>query len=83
MITGLNGPAALQIHDVDDPVRAAGEVLVEVKAVAPAFPDLLMSKGEYQVKPELPFSRVRTSPGLFSTAPPTPSSAQVPVSPAA
>ncbi|GAB24234.1 putative oxidoreductase [Gordonia polyisoprenivorans NBRC 16320 = JCM 10675] len=56
MITGLNGPAALQIHDVDDPVRAAGEVLVEVKAVAPAFPDLLMSKGEYQVKPELPFS---------------------------
>jgi NADPH2:quinone reductase len=55
-ITDLDGPSALKVLEREQPVRASGEVLVEVKAVAPAFPDLLMSKGEYQVKPDLPFS---------------------------
>lgn len=30
--------------------------MVEVRAVSPAFPDLLMSQGRYQVKPDLRFS---------------------------
>ena len=31
-------------------------MLVEVHAVGVSFPDLLLSKGEYQLKPEPPFT---------------------------
>jgi NADPH2:quinone reductase len=55
-ITNLDGPAGMRVLEVPPPVRALDEALIEVKAVAPAFPDLLMSRGEYQVAPGLPFS---------------------------
>jgi NADPH:quinone reductase len=41
--------------DVETPEPAAGEVLVQVSAVALNFPDVLMCRGLYQVKPPLPF----------------------------
>lgn len=68
-ITDLEGPAALKVLELDEPIRAADEVLIEVKAVAPAFPDLLMSKGQYQVKPELPFSPGSDFAGIVLEAP--------------
>ena len=40
---------------IDAPVRAPGEVLVRVRAASLNFPDLLMTKGLYQLKPPLPF----------------------------
>ncbi|MCG2621853.1 NADPH:quinone oxidoreductase family protein [Arthrobacter sp. I2-34] len=55
-VTGLTGPSDLQAVDIEAPVRGPDETLVEVRAVAPAFPDLLMTQGKYQVKPDLPFS---------------------------
>lgn len=54
--TNYDGPSGVKVLEVDAPTRAENELLVEIKAVAPAFPDLLMSRGEYQVKPEPPFS---------------------------
>ncbi|MBI4592815.1 MAG: NADPH:quinone oxidoreductase family protein [Candidatus Rokubacteria bacterium] len=53
------GPASLEYADVPDPVPGPGEVLIEVRAAACNFPDILMTQGKYQVKPPLPFS-----PGL-------------------
>jgi NADPH2:quinone reductase len=38
------------------PERAPGEVLVRVRAASLNFPDLLMTRGGYQFKPELPFT---------------------------
>lgn len=55
IVTRTEGPAAVEIRD-DVPEPTEGEVLVEVKAVGMAFPDLLLSKGEYQVRPEPPFA---------------------------
>ncbi|MEZ2388142.1 NADPH:quinone oxidoreductase family protein [bacterium RCC_150] len=55
-VTGLGGPPDLKVLDIPSPMRGADETLVEVRAAAPAFPDLLMSQGKYQVKPDLPFS---------------------------
>lgn len=55
-VTRLAGPAHLEVLEVKPPARKKGETLVRVRAVAPAFPDLLMSEGRYQIKPELPFS---------------------------
>lgn len=51
----LNGPRGVLITDVPRPVAATGEVLVEVAAAGLSFPDLLMSKGEYQFKPPVPY----------------------------
>lgn len=47
---------ALSLDEVPVPVPAAGEVLLRIRAVAANFPDVLLCRGEYQVKPELPFS---------------------------
>ncbi|BDV29871.1 NADPH:quinone oxidoreductase family protein [Microbacterium terricola] len=56
-VTRLGEPAdALSLDDVPLPAPAAGEVLVAVRAVAANFPDVLLCRGEYQVKPELPFT---------------------------
>lgn len=37
------------------PIRAPGEVLVRIRAASLNFPDLLMTTGGYQFKPELPY----------------------------
>ena len=47
---------SLRLAETPDPVAAAGQVVVEVKACALNFPDALMVQGLYQVKPPLPFS---------------------------
>src|SRR4051794_14997060 len=50
------GPADVVVRDVPEPVAAADDVLVEVHRVGVSFPDLLLSRGEYQLRPELPFT---------------------------
>ncbi|MDE2561215.1 MAG: NADPH:quinone oxidoreductase family protein [Sphingomonadales bacterium] len=44
-------------HFVEMPVPrpGPGEVLIRIEAAGLGFPDLLMTRGEYQVKPPLPF----------------------------
>ncbi|MCT9818919.1 NADPH:quinone oxidoreductase family protein [Microbacterium sp. W1N] len=55
-VTRLGEPAdALTLDELDVPVPGPGEVLVRTRAVAANFPDVLLCRGEYQVKPELPF----------------------------
>jgi NADPH2:quinone reductase len=48
--------AVLHLDDVDAPVAGHGEVVVDVAAASLNFPDVLMCRGEYQVKPPLPFT---------------------------
>ncbi|SDC48592.1 NADPH:quinone oxidoreductase family protein [Nocardioides lianchengensis] len=50
------GPRDVELRDVPEPTPGDGEVLVEVHSVGISFPDLLLSKGEYQLKPEPPFT---------------------------
>lgn len=47
------------IREVATPSPGPGEALVRVRAASVNFPDLLMTRGEYQFKPPLPFT-----PGL-------------------
>jgi NADPH2:quinone reductase len=51
----FGGPDVLELAEVDEPVLAAGQVLVDVKACSINFPDLLMIQDLYQFKPGLPF----------------------------
>jgi NADPH2:quinone reductase len=48
--------AVLRYDEVPAPEPAAGEVIVQVEAAAVNFPDLLLCRGEYHHKPELPFT---------------------------
>jgi NADPH2:quinone reductase len=53
--TRLDGPEALTVGEMAAPKPAAGQVLIEVRAASLNFPDALMVRGLYQVKPPLPF----------------------------
>jgi NADPH2:quinone reductase len=46
----------LRLDDVADPTPGPDRAVVAVDAVALNFPDVLLCRGEYQVKPELPFT---------------------------
>jgi NADPH:quinone reductase len=46
----------LKLAEVPVPDPGPGQVLVRVRAAAANFPDVLMCRGAYQVKPELPFT---------------------------
>jgi NADPH:quinone reductase len=68
-VTALAGPSGVSVEEVPDAVAADGQVLVEVKALGVSWPDLLLSKGEYQVKPEVPFQLGVDFAGLVRVAP--------------
>jgi NADPH2:quinone reductase len=47
---------ALRLAEVPDPEPGPGQVLVRVLGAAANFPDVLMCRGSYQVRPPLPFT---------------------------
>ncbi|MGV3512792.1 MAG: NADPH:quinone oxidoreductase family protein [Novosphingobium sp.] len=51
------------------PTPTADEVLVRIEAAALGFPDLLMTRGAYQAKPELPFIPGMEASGVVVKAP--------------
>ena len=55
------------IGDVDDPVPAEGQVLVDIKAAGINFPDLLVIAGKYQVKTPPPFIPGSEASGVISS----------------
>lgn len=55
LVTALTGPGGVEVRDVPEPVAAAGQVLIDVRAAGVVYPDVLRSRGAYQARPELPF----------------------------
>ncbi|WP_293703356.1 MULTISPECIES: NADPH:quinone oxidoreductase family protein [unclassified Sphingopyxis] len=51
----LSDHAGAGVSDIPVPQPGPGEVRVRVRAAAVNFPDLLMTRGAYQLKPDLPF----------------------------
>ena len=51
----LTGPSSLRVDEIPAPTPGAGEVLVEVRAAALNFPDVLLTYGKYQFKADPPF----------------------------
>jgi NADPH:quinone reductase len=47
---------ALKLAEVEEPRTESGEVVIEVQAAALNFFDILLCRGEYQERPELPFT---------------------------
>src|SRR6188472_1112626 len=56
-VTSLGEPEqVLELRDLEVPEPGPRQVLVRVRASAANFPDVLMCRGEYQIRPELPFT---------------------------
>ena len=54
--TEIGGPDQLVIQEFPDPVPQAHEVLVSIKACGVNFPDTIIIRDQYQIKPERPFA---------------------------
>jgi NADPH2:quinone reductase len=74
-ITELSGPdGALKLADVPEPepshlMTPGRGVVVDVKAAGVSFPEVLQTRGEYQVKPPLPFVPGSETAGVVRSAP--------------
>jgi NADPH2:quinone reductase len=64
----LDGPGALTMGDIPEPVPGPGEVTIRVHAASLNFYDTLMLRGKYQFKPELPFSPGGEVAGVIEAA---------------
>ena len=51
----VTGPGALRLEELPDPVGGDGTELIEVHAAGIGFVDWLVTRGEYQIRPDLPF----------------------------
>ncbi|HEU5044370.1 MAG TPA: NADPH:quinone oxidoreductase family protein [Nocardioidaceae bacterium] len=69
-VVSLEGPRGVQLVDVPEPTAADGQLLVDVHALGVSWPDLLQTRGEYQLKPELPFCLGVDFAGTVRQAPP-------------
>ena len=67
-VTRLDGPEAIEVREIDEPT-GADAVVVDVAYAGVAWPDLLLTKGQYQLKPEPPFSPGAEVSGLVRSAP--------------
>jgi len=67
-VTRLDGPEALEVVEVEEPT-ADGGVLVDVHAAGVAFPDVLLTRGLYQYRPEPPFTLGAEVAGVVRSAP--------------
>ena len=47
---------SLRLDELPDPIPGPKQVLIDVKAAAANFPDVLMIEGKYQFKPPVPFA---------------------------
>jgi NADPH:quinone reductase len=55
-VVRLEGPESIEINEVDEPKAASTEVLIDVAVAGVTFPDVLLTRGEYQFKPDPPFT---------------------------
>jgi NADPH2:quinone reductase len=67
----LSGPAGLVYTDIEDPADVGGDgaVVVDVGAAGVSFPDLLLLRGEYQLRLEPPFIPGMEVAGVVRSAP--------------
>ena len=68
-ITRLDGPEAVEVVDVPEPTAGPGQVLVDVEVAGVTFPEVLQTRGAYQIKPELPFVPGAEVAGVVRSAP--------------
>jgi NADPH2:quinone reductase len=66
----LGEPENLKLEDLPDPLPGPGQALVAMRAAAVNFPDLLTVRGDYQVRPDLPFVPGKEGAGVVEAVGP-------------
>jgi NADPH2:quinone reductase len=66
-VTRLDGPDAVEVVELPEPAGAG--VVIEVAAAGICFPDVLLTRGQYQVTPDLPFVPGSEVAGVVRSAP--------------
>jgi len=66
-VTRLDGPDAVELADIDEPVGDG--IVVDVHAAGAAFPDALLTRGLYQYRPDPPFVLGAEVAGVVRSAP--------------
>jgi NADPH2:quinone reductase len=54
-VVSLSGPEAMEVGEHPEPEPGPDQLLVDVHTAGVIFPDVLMTRGAYQLKPPLPF----------------------------
>lgn len=65
-VARFDGPDGLELVEVPEP---DGEVVLDVRTAGISFPDLLLSRGRYQVQPDPPFTLGTEAAGVVRSAP--------------
>ncbi|SEO40790.1 NADPH:quinone oxidoreductase family protein [Trujillonella endophytica] len=68
-IQTLDGPEAVRLAEVDEPAAGGDKVVVDVHVAGVSFPEVLQSRGEYQIKPPVPFVPGSEVAGVVRYAP--------------
>lgn len=68
VVTALDGPDSVGVEDIEEPA-GAGRVLIDVEYAGVTFPDLLLTRGLYQIRPRLPFTPGSEVSGVVRSAP--------------
>lgn len=72
-IVTLDGPQAVQLVDVPEPAATgpdgAEQVVIDVHAAGVSYPELLQTRGLYQIKPKTPFIPGVEVAGIVRSAP--------------
>src|SRR6202000_1628931 len=69
VVQELSGPDGLVYTDVQDVAGNNDDLVIDVRAAGVCFPDLLLSKGEYQLKLPPPFVPGMETAGVVRSAP--------------
>jgi NADPH2:quinone reductase len=56
IMRALGEPEQLELAELPDPAPGPGQVAIDVEAIGCNYADILICRGKYQVKPELPFA---------------------------
>ncbi|MFJ1254897.1 NADPH:quinone oxidoreductase family protein [Cupriavidus sp. CuC1] len=64
VIQEFNAPDAVTVGDLPDPQVGDSDVLVEVRAAAVNYPDVLVVQGKYQILPQRPFAPGKDAAGV-------------------
>lgn len=65
-VTTLEGPEHVAVAEVEAPTPGPGQVVIEVSHAGVTFPELLQTRGMYQVKHPLPFTLGSEAAGIVS-----------------
>jgi NADPH:quinone reductase len=68
-VVRLEGPDSVEVNEIDEPKAASNDILIDVHVAGVTFPDVLLTRGEYQFRPDPPFIPGSEVSGVVREAP--------------